>query len=219
MALIFISCNNTLKSTEAENNATQAVVGFYGGEVQVHKGAGEKDGEKKKYFKIEISDSDLINLHPERANAHGGNIAYMFYSNLRREQSKYNEIQVDIHLKNGSTREYKFPYSELKEIDRLIPLLERVNQALITEDYTTLENFYLPDLNIFDHDLEDFFTSVTAEYGKMQRTQLQGFEFSKIEQFDEIIIVLQGLILEKTDATMLYVFDRQHFNLLAIEIP
>ena len=214
--LLFFSCNKVTE-TENEINSVQAVLNFYNGECFKSKGFEKGNGVDKQYYEIEISKSELLNQSPDKIKSHSGNIAYLFYSNLKNEKSNYNEIKVKINLSNGETQSFKYSDIELNEIEKFQPKINEIIKYIKTEDYENLTKQFEDSIKIEKKTISELFNSLQSKFGKINRTQFQGFQFEDSKNFGKLTIIREALVFEKITASMNLIFNKESKNLISVE--
>lgn len=215
---LIISCNK-VSETENEINAVQQVLNFYNGECVKSKGIEINNGVDKRNYELEMSKSDLLNQSPTKLKSHSGNIAYLFYSNLKNEKSNYDEIKVKINLLNGETQNFKYSDIELNEIEKLEPKFKEITEYIISEDYENLTKQFDGSIKVEKKSISELFESFKSQYGKINKTQFQGFQFENSNNFGKIIVINEALVLEKVNANMNLIFNRESKKLISIEFP
>lgn len=150
---------------------------------------------------------------------HAGNIAYLFYSNLKNEKSDYDEIRVIIDLENGESRNYNFPIAEMKEIEVLSPEIEKTNSFINNEDYKSLANQFSKKIGTNENDLKNLFNQLHSSFGNIKQIQTQGFSFASDNEVGNYILVKEVVVLDKTPGTMYLSYDRKTKELLGINFP
>jgi hypothetical protein len=219
ISLLF-SCKkeeNTNINTSIEYNAIQNVLNFYGGKCIKSKGYLYDNGNEKKYYEIEISNSELLNKKINDLKIHAANIAYLFYSNLDNDKDKYQEIKVKIVLNDGRHEEFSYLSDNLIEIENIQPILNQIIDKIKKKKYDDLITTFDKSINIEVKSLEDLFSILENQYGKIGLIQLQGFEFRKSNNYGEAIIINQAVIFGKTALSMNLIFKRKDNKLITIE--
>jgi hypothetical protein len=214
----FFSCNK-ISESQIEVDAVQEVLNFYNGECKKSKGISLVNGKKLNNYQLEISNSELLNQDAKYLKFHSGNIAYLFYSNLNEEKSNYDEIKVKINLSNGESHDYSYSDKELIEIESLNSKLIKIEKFIKEKDFESLSSEFDETVNVESKNIEDLFVALENQYGKASRLQFQGFEFADSNNFGQLIVVTEALMLEKVNATILLIFNRKTKNLIAIEFP
>ena len=168
---------------------------------------------------MEISKSELLNQNPDKLKSHSGNIAYLFYSNLKSDKTNYNEIKVRINLSNGFSQNFKYSDNELNEIEKFQPKINEIIKYIKTENYENLPKQFEDSIKIDKKTISELFSSLRSKYGKIKRTQFQGFQFEDSNNFGKIIVIREALVFEKITASMNLIFNRESKKLLSVEFP
>lgn len=216
--LVLLSCKNTVDITETEVNAVQEVLNYYNGKCLRSKGFDLKNGVNLKNFELEMSDSELLEHNADNLKFDSGNIAYLFYSNLNNEKSNYDEIKVKINLKNGNSQNYKYTSQELLEIENLQPQINKINELILSKNYEELALQFENSVKIDKESIAALFAKIEKQYGAIKKTQFQGFDFKEINNFGQITVIKQALVLDKINASMIMAFKRNG-KLITIEFP
>lgn len=212
--LITFSCNKIgVSKTEVE--AVDKVIQFYGGQVNRSIGLKTANWKKTDYFELQVSKSDLLNNEQRYLTEQAGNIAYIFYTNLKDEKSNYNEIRVKIDLDNGTSQEYNFSTTELKEIEELYPEIEKTNNFIRDADYKSLAT-QNGEIGVTENSLKKVFDQLTSEFGNIKQIQNQGFSFHKSEYRGDFINVKEVILFDKNAEDMTLSYDRKTKKLIAI---
>lgn len=216
----FYSCNKVkISETKTEINAVQEVLNFYNGECLKSKEVEYKNGTEKHIYKLDISKSQLLEQDKKHLKSHSGNIAYLFYSNLKDEKPNYNEIKVKINFENGENKEIIYSDNEIKEIEKIMPNIKEISNQIIENDYVNLMNDFDTSIKIEKNSVENLFNTLTTNYGKISKTQFQGFEFAEINNYGKVIIVNEAVIFDKVNANMILIINRENQKLLSINFP
>lgn len=215
---VLISCNK-VEITKTEIGAVGKVLEFYGGQIDRSFGFQTKNVTKYKYFELKASKSQLLNNDLQHLTEHAGNIAYLFYSNLGREQSNYDEIRVTILLENGESRNYTFPAKDLKEIENLYPNIEQSNEFIRKGDYQSLAKQFSTKVGPNENDPRTLFEDIYAKHGNFKQLQIQGFGFAQDRIAGKYIYVKEALVVDKNIGAMYLSYDRETKELLGISLP
>lgn len=216
--IILCSCNKVTE-TENEINSVQAVLNFYNGECLKSKGFEKGNGIDLQYYEIEIGKSDLLDQSPDKLKSHSANIAYLFYSNLKSEKSNYDEIKVKINLSNGESQSFKYADKELIEIEKLQPKIGEIIEYIKTDNYGSLTKQFEDSIKVEEKTISELFTSLKSKYGKINKTQFQGFQFEDSNNFGKLIIIREALVFERITASMNLIFNRETKKLISVEFP
>jgi hypothetical protein len=212
-----MSCEKGANRNKNEDMAIEKILNFYDGKCMKSKGLLYDNGNKKKYFEIEISDSELLNNEFKDLKYHSANIAYLFYSNLDVEKDNYQEIKVKIVLNNGTSEEFSYLSLNLLEIENLQPFINPIIDGVRRKKYENLLKSFDESISIETKNLEDLFSSLENKYGKINMIQFQGFQFRKTNNYGDVIVIKEAVIFGKTALSMNLIFKRENSKLIAIE--
>jgi hypothetical protein len=209
--LIFTSCkerhkgeqtngllSNFISITDNENNGIDMILDIYGGRCEYSIGAyaSTVDGAKK-YFKIEMSESDVIENRMNKVHLPSSNIAYMFYKNLKEEKKNYDSIHVVLISKDSSKQEFEFSISVLEQVENRMSLMNKIVNLLKEKQYEefkkTLNNEVVP----FDKEqLISRLKEVEPEFGNILEFRFLGFKIVPYKG-KEILHLSGALMREK----------------------
>ena len=213
--LLLFSCGKVGVS-KTEVKAVDKVIEFYGGQVNRIIGFNMKNTKKIKYFELKISNSQLLNNDQKDLAGHAGNIAYLFYSNLKDEKPNYQEIKVSIDLQNGESRNYNFSVSDLKEIENLMPFVNKTNTFIRNKDYKGFAETFSAQFKADEKDLKGLFDELYSRFGEIKEIQFQGFSFAEDPKVGPYILVKEVLVLDKEAGRMYLNFDRRTKEILGL---
>lgn len=217
--LFFNSCNKVNVSSD-EKLALDKIAQFYGGLINYNKGFENHNGISKDYFEIKINKSPLLNNDQVNLTKHAGNMAYLFYSNLSKEnKKKFNEVRVSIDLNNGEGRSYKFKISELEGVLSFLPSLENVNYLIISKDYKKLAESFSNDSNVKEESIKELFNKVNETFGETKEIQYQGHEFSTDDKLGDCVTYKEVIVLEKQAIQMFVTYQMKTRELIMLYIP
>lgn len=215
LALLLFSCGKVGVS-KTEVKAVDKVIEFYGGQVNRIIGFNMKNTKKITYFELKISKSQLLNNDQKDLAGHAGNIAYLFYSNLKDEKPNYQEIKVSIDLQNGESRNYNFSVSDLKEIENLMPFVNKTNTFIRNKDYKGFAETFSAKFSADEKDLKSLFDELHTRFGEIKEIQFQGFSFAEDPKVGPYILVKEVLVLDKEAGRMYLNFDRRTKEILGL---
>ena len=219
LIVVFTACNNN-GVTEKEVQSVKKVLDFYGGVCNRIKGFSITNGVKEKYFELEMSKSELIESYSNMLEMPASNVAYLFYSNLGSEQSKYNQIKVKINLNNGKSFESAYPAAEIKEVENFIPVLNDVSLKIKLKDYKGLMLLFDTNLvsGLNENQLKSYCSPSDSAYGKIKETQFQGYAFFKSETDKREMVHLAGILVRQNNNTPISLFiDRKSKKILTMK--
>ena len=211
-----ISCNNK-DSLKNEENAVQQVLNFYNGECLKSKGFELENGSNISFYELEISNSELLNLKSQNLRKHSANIAYLFYSNLNNEKKNYDKIKVKINLSDGDVQEFSYSSDDLVEVEKIKTYRNQIVKNIMDNDYSSLIKMFDDSVSIKQEELSDLFSSIELQYGKVVKTQFQGFEYRESNNFGEVIVLNEALLYDKTALSMDIIFNKENMKVIAIE--
>lgn len=211
-----ISCNKK-DSLKNEENAVQQVLNFYNGECLKSKGFELENGSNISFYELEISNSELLNLKSQNLRKHSANIAYLFYSNLNNEKKNYDKIKVKINLSDGDVQEFSYSSDDLVEVEKIKTYRNQIVKNIMDNDYSSLIKMFDDSVSIKQEELSDLFSSIELQYGKVVKTQFQGFEYRESNNFGEVIVLNEALLYDKTALSMDIIFNKENMKVIAIE--
>lgn len=206
--------------TEAEIQAVQSVLDFYGGVCHRHKGFNSENGVTDTFFELEMSDSELLESYSNILEFPASNIAYLFYSNLNEEQDKYTQVKVKINLANGESYEYSYQADDLKEMEKLTPVLQTVSDKIKSEDYNGLLSHFDKDIasNLNSNQLKAYCSPYDSTYGKVDKTQFQGFAFFAGNKDNRPLAHLVGIMRREKENTPISLYiDRKSGQIMTLK--
>jgi hypothetical protein len=204
---------NAVTFTEKENNAAQRVMNFYEGTGNKMKHISIKNSVKENIFELEIGQSKMLE---DMAGSTGlempaSNIACMIYSGLEDEQENYTHVNVKINLENKQSHEYKFTAADLKEIEKLKPILSAVTEKLKNKDYAgLLKEFDDSIVHLINlKEIEKGCKEIDSANGDIKMVQFHGFSFFKSETQEKEMVHLASLLdREKTNTPLSLIIAR-----------
>jgi len=207
-AFLITSCGNKREGEEKtgilshlvnisdnENNGIQEILDFYGGraEYSIGASASTSDGTKK-YFEIEMSQSDAIDKRLDKAYLPSSNIAYRFYKNLKEEKKNYDEIKVVLISKDNKTQEFDFPITLLEKAEKRIKVIEKTVSLLKEKQFEELKAMLNNELVAFDkEELIPRLKEVEPQLGNILEFRLFGFKITEIK--DKELMHISGAII------------------------
>jgi hypothetical protein len=215
---LLTACNNVVV-TKQEEKAVGVVLDFYGGICNRKKGFHSKNGSKETYFELEMSQSEIIEQFSTLPALPASNIAYLFYSNLKNEQSNFTEIHVSIKLAKGETHKFIYKSKDLKEIENFKPIMEEVSNKIKSQDYDgLLLNFVKEVAKDFASDqIEKYCYPYDSAYGKVDKTVFHGFAFTEIKKYKNPVVHLVGFMKrKKQDVPISIIVDRKSKKIVAL---
>lgn len=218
-SIFLFSCNKVTISSD-EKSSLERVSQFYGGIINYTKGFENRNGYPVNFFEIKLNKSALLNKDVVNLTKHAGNIAYMFYSNLSKEnQKKYIEVRVSIDLENGESRSYKLKQSELTGVLKFLPSLEDANYLIISKDYKKLATLFRSDMNVSEENLKNLFDEIHTTFGEIKEIQYQGHEFSTDYKLGDCATYKEVIVLDKEAIQMFVTYQLKTKKIINLYFP
>ena len=208
---LLTACGNIVVS-ETEEKAAQSVLEFYGGTCQQSKGVTSTDGVTNTYFELEMSNSALLDSYASMLEMPASNIAFLFFSNLKDDRTKYTQIKVKINLTTGESYENTYSTKDLVEVESLIPILAEVSDKIKAHDYEGFRALFVQEeeTNVSAEQLQSHCAPLDSAYGNIDQTQFQGYAFFESEQDERALVHLAGIqIREKENTPISLYIDRK----------
>ncbi|WP_336129233.1 hypothetical protein [Mesoflavibacter sp. CH_XMU1422-2] len=187
--------SNLVSITDNENNGIEEILGFYGGrcEYSIGVSASTSDGTKK-YFEIEMSQSDAIDKRLDKVYLPSSNIAYRFYKNLKEEKKNYDEIKVVLISKDNKKQEFNFPITLLEKAEKRIKVAEKTVSLLKEKQFEELKEMLNNELVAFDkEELIPRLKEFEPQLGNILEFRLFGFKITEIK--DKELMHISGAII------------------------
>ncbi|AXT59204.1 hypothetical protein D1816_02190 [Aquimarina sp. AD10] len=189
--------SNLINITDNENNGIEEILNFYGGrcEYSIGVSASTSDGTKK-YFEIEMSQSDEIEKRLDKPILPSSNIAYIFYKNLKEEKKNYDAIHVILVSKNNVEQEFKYPVSTLEKVEQRISLNDKTVNLLKEKKFENLKTMLNNELIPFDkNELVPRLIKLEPQFGDIKEYRFFGFMIAPYKGKD--ILHLSGALLRE----------------------
>ena len=219
LLLIFtISCDK-ISESKIEVNAVQQVLNFYNGKCLKSKGIDFKNNIKKKYYELAMSNSPLLENDSKYINFHSGNIAYLFYTNLKEEKLNYDNIKVKITLNNGGYQDLMYSNKELLDVESYIPKISEITKQILAKDYDKLFSQFDKSAEVNKEKVAGLFKNLVNKYGEFKQCQLQGFVNIVTDQGEKVITFKEVVVLDKINGDMFLTFNKESRKLVYISFP
>jgi hypothetical protein len=153
--LLVASCS--LKVTDNEEKGIKEIIAAYGGNCKYRVGASAStEHGRKKYFKLELSKSEVVDKLAEVPQMPSSNMAYLFYKNLNREErDNYDEIRTVLIFTDGREKDFKYPVRDLELFDRRMNVAEKVVGLIKKKNFEALWPM-ISDTSILASDKSEF---------------------------------------------------------------
>ncbi len=177
---ILTGCNS-FKNTNNEDKGIKEVLDLYGGQCKYSVGFNAStEHETEKYYKMEISGSDVIEKYSDIVQMPASGIAYTFYKNLAGERKNYSDIKVNIIFNDGSKKEFNFKTKDLEVVDHNIPKVLTFVDLMKKNNYTEVGK-YFADTNIVSFKVSDMLTGLSksdSAFGNIKSFTFYGYRFN-----------------------------------------
>lgn len=189
--------SNLVSITDNEDKGIKEIIAFYGGECEYgveKKVYTDKDNETN--FWLKFSKSASVDSLAKVAELPGSNIAYIFYKNLDKEKSSYNQIQSELIFGDGGTMKFSYTVAQLEKVKSKIQLVDKIVSLIKNKNFTDIKNYLIVDTTLFKYDKDILISNLQKaepEFGNASDFIPYGFKFSKAENGEEILHI-SGLI-------------------------
>lgn len=231
--ILFISCTEEKPKTDSpsptkkiltkldnEKTSAQAIVDFYGGEIEVSPGVFMNEGKNEKYVQIELRKSELIESYIDMIDIPASNIAYLFYAGLQSKAIEYDFIKVLIATENGTQKMFNFYIKNITDVPEYIEILNKTSNLLRDKNAAGLHSLFNPEIGkeLSEATLKQYINSQDSIYGAISETQFQGFSKFETEDDNQQVIQLYGIMIRSKENCPICVFiDRETKEVLTIE--
>lgn len=189
--------SNLVSTSDNEDKGIKEIISFYGGQceygvekkVHTHK-------ENETNFWLKFSKSAAIDSFAKIAELPGSNIAYIFYKNLDKEKSNYNQIQSELIFGDGETMKFSYTIAELEKVKAKIQLVDKIVNLIKNKNFKDIKNYLNVDTTLFKYDKDQLISNLQKaelEFGNASEFIPYGFKFSKANNGKEILHI-SGLI-------------------------
>jgi hypothetical protein len=124
---------------------------------------------------------------------------------------------VKINLSDGDVQEFSYSSDDLVEVEKIKTYRNQIVKNIMDNDYGSLIKMFDDSVSIKQEELSDLFSSIELQYGKVVKTQFQGFEYRESNNFGEVIVLNEALLYDKTALSMDIIFNKENMKVIAIE--
>ena len=183
--------SNLVSISDNEDKGVKEILEYYGGQCKYAIGAdASTDNGSIKYFELEVSGSEVIEKYSNIAAMPSSNIAYLFYSNLKDEKSKYDQIHTVLILKDNSKIDYKFSKEKLEIVDQKMNIVNKVVALLKEKNFDGIKSMLTSDTTFINLDKEKYIANITSadpQFGNIKEFTPCGFRFDETEDGSELL--------------------------------
>ena len=190
--------SNFISITDNEDAGVKEILDFYGGQCKYAVGvsASTEDG-KKKYFELEMSESDAIEERLDKPKLPSSNIAYIFYKNLKEEKKNYDAIHVVLISKDNSKQQFEYPISTLEQVEKRMGLNDKTVSLLKEKKFEEISSMLNNELIPFDkEELVPRLIELEPQFGNIKEYRFFGFMIVPFKG-KEILHLSGALLREK----------------------
>jgi hypothetical protein len=194
----FIS--NFVSITDNENKGVKEILRFFGGQCKYSIGTtfSTVTG-KTRDFELELSKSDLIEKDSQYIEMNASNMAWLFYKNLKEENSKYSEIRCVLDFRNGNSRKFTFPVNHLKSVASKMPVVEKVAGYIKDKNFNGIKLMLNDELigTVGKLQIINILPETEARFGPVKGFIPFGFRFYNSQSNKEILHISGELLRDK----------------------
>jgi hypothetical protein len=190
--------SNFIDITDNEDAGVKEILDFYGGQCKYAIGASASTKEgNKKYFELEMSQSDAIEKLADKMEMPASNIAYLFYRNLKDEKENYDEIHSVIIFEDGTKKTFEYSTKQLGLVHNRMKTVNKVVELISSNDFQTLKSILNNELVGFDKDeIITNLENMNPKLGKVIEFNPYGFRINKSKSGIEILHISGAMIRE-----------------------
>lgn len=189
--------SNLVSITDNEDKGIKEIIGFYGGQCEygIENKISTSNGNETNFW-LKFSKSVSIDSLAKVPELPGSNIAYIFYKNLDKEKSTYDQIQSELIFGDGESIKFNYSVSQLEKVKSKIQLVDKIVSLIKSKNFKGLNNYIVVDTTLYNYDKNILISKLQKadpEFGNVSEFIPYGFKFSKTENGKEILHI-SGLI-------------------------
>jgi hypothetical protein len=194
--------SNALSITDNEDKGVKEILAFYGGYCKYAVGASAStETGKKKYVELELSKSEVIEKKAKVAQMPASNIAYLFYTNLNKEErANYDEIHTVLIFADGEKMTFEYPSKQLELVDQRMRLVNKVVGLIKEKNFEALRPM-LNDTALVSYDKNELITNlakVDPQFGNVtEGFRPFGFGIYKAKDGTDVLHISGAIIRDK----------------------
>ena len=194
--------SNAISITDNEDKGVKDILDFYGGSCKYSIGASAStETGSKKYFQLELSQSDGIDSSEELPALPSSNIAYLFYMNLNNdERSNYKEIRTVLNFSDGKVLTSEFETKQLELVDEKMKVVEKVVQLIKEKDFAAISSI-INDSVLFIYDKNELIEGIETAESQLGNVTKGfrpfGFEIRHAKDGTDVLHISGAIIRDK----------------------
>ena len=193
--------SNLVDITDNEDKGIKEIIAFYGGQCEygVQKRVyNNQDNETN--FWLKCSKSRYLDTLEKIAELSGSNITYIFYKNLEKERSNYDQIQSELIFSDGGTVKFSYSVSQLEKVKSKIILVNKIVSLIKNKKFNDVANYLNVDTTLVKYDKTIVVSNLQKaelQFGNASGFVLYGFKFSKTDNGTEILHIAGSIRRDK----------------------
>ena len=198
----FTSCKQ-LKVSEKENAAIKEIASLYGGTCTytINLTASTKYG-KMRSFEIEIENSDFLNENVKWTEMFAANMAYVFFTFIKDEKTKYNSIKSSIVYRDHGKASFDYSIDTLEMVYDKMAYVRQIVDDLMHHNYDKIYAMLKPGVFLKEEDKPKYLSELRAldsTFGDIIDFTPAGFRFNHPENGNDFLHISGNLKRTKQD--------------------
>ncbi len=176
--------------------AIKEITGFYGG-LGNHLNGVTKAG--KKFYRVEISNSPILDSNKKITELNISNIAILFYKHLASERNNFDEIQSAITFGDGQKLVKTYPKERLELVLSKMVVITKITESLKAKNYPALTGL-LNDKSLIVYDKMILIEKIKNAESRLETVKEfipYGFMFAMSDKKKEILHISGVLLREQ----------------------
>ena len=181
LCLLFSCSIEQQKPVSVSNELTAYIQKRYQTAVSSAAASETKDGKTRTTMIISLGKSAVIDSSQSEPQLFASDIAFrLFYGMKEEDLNKVDQFCIKIRQRDQTT-EVCYSKKQLQEVDANLLWLDGFFQLIDKKEYALARSYFNPKLvDTSTVALESIFENITANLGKLERHELQGFEIREI---------------------------------------
>lgn len=202
---------DTVTISAREQEGIKDIVNFYGG--QCTHAVGKTPDAGLKYFEVRVSNSDAIENTKNMIGLSAANMACMVYQNVMAEsQKKYDEIRVQITLKDGQKVSSGFPVASLAMVISKMRIVQMAVNLLKEKEYNGLASMINDKNGVENFDKKKLIEEIKKAEGSLGNIEVfvpYGYAFYRTDNGRSILRISGVLKRDKQNNEFSVIVDPQ----------